>query len=470
MMRPGRVPVLENLVLSALFRGDSLKARAARGSLWTAGGIAASQALRLGSNLVLTRLLFPEAFGMMAIVQVFLTGLTMFSTIGIRASLIQNDRSHNRVFRDTAWTLQIFRGVALWLITCAIAGPVAWFYEEDLLADLLPVAGLTALIAGFLPTRIHTANRDLLLGRITLLDLISQLGGIIVMIVLAYLLQSVWALVLGSVAGSILKLALTSLILPGPGDRFRLDRSSMRELISFGKWILISTACGFLMGNADRAILAKFIDLDLLGIYTIGLFLARVPLLIGQPLADRVLFPLYKQRPPAASAENREKLFRMRRLLTGGLLLLAAMLATGGDLLVQFLYDPRYALAGPILVLLSLANMPRIILLSYGMLLLAAGDSRRFMHLSVLGAVIQTTAMVIGIGFFGIAGAIVAPAITPMLLYPLTLSYAKQYTGWDWKHDALYGATVLVLMVFALTLNVEPVSAFIATSLNIPEH
>jgi O-antigen/teichoic acid export membrane protein len=79
--------------------------------------------LRLGSNLILTRLLFPEAFGLMALVTVFLTGLKMFSDFGLNASIIRSARGDDPIFLQTAWTVQILRGVMLWLISVMLAGP-----------------------------------------------------------------------------------------------------------------------------------------------------------------------------------------------------------------------------------------------------------------------------------------------------------------------------------------------------------
>jgi O-antigen/teichoic acid export membrane protein len=69
-----------------------------------------NNALRLGSNLILTRLLFPEAFGLMALVQVFLTGLQMFSDFGLQASVIRSSPRRGSGFLHTAWTVQILRG------------------------------------------------------------------------------------------------------------------------------------------------------------------------------------------------------------------------------------------------------------------------------------------------------------------------------------------------------------------------
>ena len=95
--------------------------------------------------------------------------------------------------------------------------------------------GLTLLIAGFNPTRIDTANRHLLLGRVTLLDLAAQIIGLLAMIALAVALQSVWALVLGAIVGSIAKLVIMHLWLPGRPNRFHWDAEAGRDLIHFGK-------------------------------------------------------------------------------------------------------------------------------------------------------------------------------------------------------------------------------------------
>lgn len=114
----------------------SLKSRAIRGSLWTLGGYGTSQLLRFASNLILTRLLFPEAFGLMSLVHIFLQGLEMFSDIGIAPNIIHSDRGDDPSFLNTAWTVQAIRGGGLWLLACAIAWPAARFYSEPMLVQL----------------------------------------------------------------------------------------------------------------------------------------------------------------------------------------------------------------------------------------------------------------------------------------------------------------------------------------------
>ncbi|MFC6638676.1 oligosaccharide flippase family protein [Sulfitobacter sediminilitoris] len=78
--------------ISQFLGGNRLMARVARSASWIVLGYGASQAIRLASNLILTRLLFPEAFGLMALVGVVTVGLTLFSDVGIAPSIAQSKR------------------------------------------------------------------------------------------------------------------------------------------------------------------------------------------------------------------------------------------------------------------------------------------------------------------------------------------------------------------------------------------
>ena len=127
----------------------AMKGLLARGSLWVGIGYGGSQLIRLGGNLVLWRLLYPKAFGIMAIINALMAGLAMFSDIGIGPSIIQNERGADPIYLNTAWTIQAVRGFILAFVAAVAAVPISKFYGEPLLASMLPVVGLGALIAGF---------------------------------------------------------------------------------------------------------------------------------------------------------------------------------------------------------------------------------------------------------------------------------------------------------------------------------
>ncbi len=448
--------------LMTRLRGDGLVARVMRSSAWTALGYATSQGMRLASNLILTRLLFPEAFGMMALVSVFLVGLTMFSDMGTGPSILQNKRGDEPEFLNTAFTIQVVRGVVLWLAACAMALPVAAFYGQDQLAVLLPVAGLSLLIHGLEPTRIETAARHLRLGRVTLLDLISQALGIVSMVVLAYLFQSVWALVAGWIVSSLARLILMTLFLPGPGNRMQWEPAAARDLIHFGFWLFLSTACGFLVAQGDKAILGKYLTLEQLGLYNIGFFLASFPMLLGQNITGRILIPLYRERPPAASAENFRKLRRMRFSLTGAIFLLVAVMAFSGEWIVGQLYDPRYAAAGAILVLVSVIQLPQVIGMTYDQSALAAGDSRNYFYLTAARALFLVIGLIIGAEMMGLIGALIGQAIAGLLVYPILVWLARRHGAWDALHDLVFMTLGIGLTILALIVDQTAIAALFA--------
>ena len=92
------------------FKGQQLRARILRALSSSLVGFGGTNVLRLLGNLALTRLLFPEAFGLMALGSVVTTGLRMVSDLGIRSAVIRSPRGDEEDFLNTAWILKILQG------------------------------------------------------------------------------------------------------------------------------------------------------------------------------------------------------------------------------------------------------------------------------------------------------------------------------------------------------------------------
>lgn len=448
--------------LLSKLRGASLNARFMRSSLYSLGGYGAGQALRLASNLILTRLLFPEAFGLMALVTVIMQGLAMFSDAGISPAIMQSRRGDDPVFLDTAWTIQVLRGVILWLLACLFAVPFSAFYESPQLAEILPWYGLSLLIAGFNPTRLDTANRHLNLGYVTTFELITQVSVIAIAIILAWLLESVWALVISGIASSVILLLLSHFFLPGNRNHFRIEREAARELFTFGKWIFVSTIFGFIYMQGDKLILGKFLPLDQFGIYNIGFFIASFPFLMAGVMTRKVLIPVYRERPPKESLENFQKLQKMRFLLTGAMVGLTGLVSLVGSPLIELLYDPRYRAAGAVVVLVGAMQIPHIMWLTYEQAALAAGDSRRFFVFSAARSVLTVGFMLIGLALGGLFGALLGQGLAGVALYPFVVWLAGSVGAWDRKHDIFYACIGGLIVLISLMVNAQAILDLVA--------
>lgn len=439
--------------------GTSLTARILRSSALTISGFGASQAIRLLSNLLLTRLLYPEAFGLMGLVTVFMIGLAMFSDVGIGPAISRSTRGDEPEFLNTAWTIQIIRGIILFLAGAALAKPASVFYGEPELFELLLLASTQFLIFGLMPTRRETANRHLIIGRLTLLDLVAQVVGLVIMAALALWLRSVLALVLGSLAITVMQVALSTLFLPGAANRLSWDGSAAHELIHFGKWIFLSTICGFLLNQGDRLILGKYLALEAFGIYNIAYFVGSFPMMLGIVAITRLLIPIYRERPPGASPENFRRVRMMRVLVTGGLMTLLALLAFSGVWLIELLYDSRYYGAGAIVVLVACTQIPVVIGLTYDQSALAAGDSRGFFILSATKAAFLLSGLLVGLQMAGLLGALIGQGVAHLAAYPVLVWLARRSGAWDALHDASFAIAGIAVATVAIWWNWEALAS-----------
>ncbi len=100
---------------------QGLKQRTVKAGSLVLVGYAFSQIIRFGGNLVLTRLLMPEMFGVMAIVNMMMIGLIMFSDVGLLQNIVQSNRGEDLDYLNTAWTIQIIRGFVLFVIALMIS-------------------------------------------------------------------------------------------------------------------------------------------------------------------------------------------------------------------------------------------------------------------------------------------------------------------------------------------------------------
>jgi len=425
----------------------SLRSRVIRGSFWTLAGFGSGQVVRLGGNIVLARLLFPGAFGVMALVNIFVQGLTMFSDIGIGPSIIQSKRGDDPTFLNTAWTIQVIRGVVLWVVSCLIAWPVAGFYQNPELRILIPVAGLIAIISGFNSTSLFTHNRHLMLGKLTGVLFSSQTIAVVAMIAWAWQWPTVWALVIGALLGGVVKMGLSHAVLPGCGNRLLWNREASKELFGFGKWIFLSTLITFLALQYDRLALGRLISLEMLGVYAIAATLCRMPMRIGTRLANAVLLPALSRRAQIDREEFADKVRRARGMVLPINLLAVLSIVLGAPMFFSYLYDDRYADASWIAQLLSITIWFTILMDSSDRALVALGDTRSMARGKLYKCIVMAVGSSVGYLSAGLPGFILGVAVGAMAgQIVVELAMAKNGIGIV-RQDIVYTLTALGLGV-----------------------
>jgi O-antigen/teichoic acid export membrane protein len=414
--------------------GTSIKRAAVRGSIITVASYAASTVVRVGANLVVTRLLVPEQFGLMALVNVFLIGLQLFSDIGVGPNVIQSRRGEEPVFLNTAWTIQVIRGLMLWGVAAAIAWPLARFYHHPQLLALLPVAGIAAAIGGLESTRLFTQNRRLAMGRLAALELATQAVGVTVMIAAAWATRSVWALVASALCASAAKTLLSHTLLPGERNRPAWDPEARAAIFDFGRWIVLSTAVMFLASRSDQLILAKLVTAEQLGLYAIAVNLAGMPYQIIGQLANRIFYPVVAQSVRRGPEET-AAIWRSRTRL---LVVMAPLVAMGVALappVVSLVYPPAYHAVGPLTSLLAIGTWIASLSSTYSSVVMAGGTPK---YMS-LGNVAKTV-LFVGLVWlvsprFGVAGVALLVSLSELALLAAGMIGSARVGLVAWRAD-----------------------------------
>lgn len=427
-----------------------------------------STVIRFGGNLVLTRILAPEIFGVMSVVLAVQTILALFSDVGLRPSVVQSVRGDDPKFLNTVWVLQIIRGLLIFAVSVAIAAGLWVAGTYGLLPEgaaistpelplLIAAISFSALIQGFQSTNVLSAMRRMAVGRVVALELFTQVLGVAAAIMLALELGTAWAMVISAIVASVATAVLSYVIFPGIRNKPEWDGAAFREIWRFGIWLTLSSICFVLASNVDRLILAAAISPALLGLYSLAF---NILVLIETALAtivNNILFPRFSELARSGEARLAASVMAIRKFVDPLIVMAAGGLFSLAPTLMAFLYDDRYHEAGAILQVLSFA----LIFGRYqvlGAAFLAVGESHLYARLSAVKLVSVFLFFVLPFYLFGFDVALYGMAFHSIPSALLNVYRGRQLGFSTWQMELLpllawpvgyaLGETVLAVLAY----------------------
>ncbi len=424
-----------------------LKERMLRASSWSVFAYGCTLLLRMGSSLIMTRLLAPEAFGLVALVGTIGSVASLLSDIGIRQAVVHSQHGDDARMLDTAWTMQIVRGVSIWLVCCLIALGLyvaqqagllvgVSVYAAPLLPPLLAVGSFVTVITGFETTKRFTADRRIEQKRVVLIELASMIVGVVITITIGYFARTVWAIVIGGTVTALCACIAGHRLLHGHANRMAWNPDFARQIVDYGKWILASSLLYVLAYQGDKLLLALWVTPAVLGCFAIGQNLAQLMELAVGRVFTQVAAPAFGDVARNNPERMREVYLRMRLPFDLIFVTSAGLLFAIGPSLVALMYDPRYAEAGIILQILSFA----LIFGRYGVstsayLALQAPHAQAVMNLVRMIAFFCIVPL--SYSAFGVHGAYWAIALHTLACIPVIWWFDKRYGLLSWRHEAL---------------------------------
>ncbi|WP_254535528.1 lipopolysaccharide biosynthesis protein [Halomarina litorea] len=281
-------------LLARLTPDGDVGERTVKSGIWVGAINVSDRVLQLLMVIVLARLLGPAAFGLMGVALLALSALQRFSQIGFEDALVQRIEDDVDHMLDTAWTIQVVRGLAIAAVAILAAPLLGTLFDEPAAVDLVRVVALAPAILAFRNPGMVYLRKDLAFHRQFVYTASGTLTRVTVSIGWALVSPTVWALVAGFIASNAVMLVVSYVIhdyRPRPG----FDRGHASDLFGYGKWILGSGVVNFLYSEGDDAFVGVFLGVASLGLYQVAYRVSNAPATEVAQLVSRVMFPAYSK-------------------------------------------------------------------------------------------------------------------------------------------------------------------------------
>jgi len=265
----------------------------ARGGFWVMMLRVFHQVLQLVKLVVLGRLLTTADFGLLSIALTISTAALVFTETGFENALIQR-QDDVRPYLNSAWTMLVMRGALIAAVLFVGAPLAASFFREPGATPIIQGIAVALLIDGFLNVGVVFFKKNLDFRRFATLELSGYLADAILSIAAAVVLRNAWALVIGRVGGSVLRTGVSYLV-SDHRPRFDFNKEHIKELFSFGKWMLGSSVLVFALTQGDNMVVGRVLGASALGLYAMAYRFSCLPATEITSMVSQVMFPVFSK-------------------------------------------------------------------------------------------------------------------------------------------------------------------------------
>jgi lipopolysaccharide exporter len=367
-----------------------LLGRAVRGGLWVSGLRLTQQVLMALRLVILARLLSPNDFGLMGIALLMLTVVESLTQTGFSLALVQR-KEQPEGYLNSAWTIEVLRGVGLFGILQVLASPAAGFFASHDAEMLIRVIGVSLVLRGLLNPGTVYFRRELQFDRQFIYEFSGRAADFIVAVIAGVILRNAWVLVLAYVSGDLVRVIASYLIHPYR-PRFEIRLLKIRELFDFGKWILGAAAAVFFLNRGDKALVGKILGATMLGFYEMAFKISTLSASEFALVISEVTMPAYSKLQDKIE-RLREGYLRVLQITAFFCVPLAGLIFLLAPEFTRVFLGDKWLMAVPAMRALAVGGALRSLMATTGAVYMATGKPRiitkfLFVHLVVLGGLI----------------------------------------------------------------------------------
>ena len=380
---------------------SELKRKTTRGALISSVSQAATLFFRVGSMVIMARLLLPEEFGLVGMVTAFTGFLGLICDVGLSTATVQRD-SVTAAQLSTLFWINVAVGGLLAMLSLVLAPIIVGFYGEPRLFLITIALGTAFLFNGAAAQHRATLQRSMRFGALAVIENTALLFGIAVAVGTALEGGGYWSLVVIAIApplASLVGVWLANQWIPGRPQW----QSGVGSMLWFGGTLTLNNLVGYFTYNMDKVLLGRFCGAEALGVYGRAYQLMSLPNNLNSTIGS-VVFPALSR------VQNDPVRLKGYFLQAYGLFLSLAMPITmacalfSEDIIRVFL-GARWHEAADIFRLMAPTIVAFAVINPFGWLLMATGRAARSLKIALAIAPVVVMSYAIGLkqGSHGVA-------------------------------------------------------------------
>jgi O-antigen/teichoic acid export membrane protein len=432
--------------------------RTAVGGTWMVGARLVSRVIDLATMLVLAHILLPKDFGLVAIAMSVIYIVEAALELPVSQALVRLQVIEPAHY-DTAFTLSLFRGLAVGFIVAAVSWPFARFYADFRLLPLLCFLSVAPAARGLVSPRLADFSKSLDFAPDFTMEICGKGTAFVIAAILGLTTRSYWAIAAGTVVAPVFSSATSYMLAP---YRPRLTLSALPTFSGFLGWITAAQAVGALNWQTDRLLLGKLTSKAELGLFTAANDFATIPVMaLLSPILRPLLaaFSLLKEEPG--------RLIQSYQRSATAMVTIGLPILVGESLLahpaVRLMFGQQWLGSAPLLRWLAISMVPTLFAVPLGPLVMSFGRTHIFFKRNLLEVLVKLPLVIFGAIKYGFMGVIFARCISEVMTIFFCMTIVRRLIGLSISRQLL-GPWRSIVSVTAMALVVGLVSPMLTAA------
>lgn len=326
-------------------------------SLFLVSSNAAQLFIRLLSTVIITRILDPSSYGILAIITTIQIVVSMTSDLGLYPYVVRSKFYQDEKFLNDVWSIRLARGFLNSSLIFFLAPLVSIYTGLQEIEQVIQAVSLMPFLEALTSMSFATAAREGKIKLLTVSEFIPAVLGIISSILLCYLMDSYWGIIISGYFSIVIKIYMSYYLFTNSKRKFSLSVNAIKDMWKFSRYILPSSLISLIIGQFDKILFARIFTLNELGLYNVASSLGLAPISLVASYSSRILYPVFVNSFDKSPDRKSEIFYGTDKKIRAIILFLFGIFCFSSTLIVDVLYDVRYTGAGKYLFALSIYSV-----------------------------------------------------------------------------------------------------------------